>query len=455
MTTTVVLKNEPVRSLEDKFLGELVRQSESKRSVIQSDFLTDLKQTAMSVLAQSKFPNKRDEEWQFTDISELLKIDFQVAQKANLTTDIINQFILEEAQQSRIVFINGIYSPEFSNTKALTALDDRVYLGNLSDLPDAQKVKLTHYLGQQEGSNEFFTALNTAGFSDLAIAWIGSDVTLETPIHLLFLSVVDSIPSLIQSRVLVIAEPNSNFSIVESYGAVTTNCTDRPQQKPYLSNVVTEIYLAENSQINHIRNQRESGDSFHIAKTAIAQSKNSSYTNYDFNLGAKFYRHNLDIFQQGEQTETNLNGLTIIAGRQVSDTHSAIYLRHPHGKTNQLHKCIVDEYSHAIFSGKVFVPKAAQMTNAIQLNRNLVLSSKARVNTKPELQITADNVKCSHGATVSQLEADEVFYLRSRGLNDYDARHLLIDAFAGEILDKISLNSLQKRLRQCISCRTI
>ena len=452
MTTAVVLKNESVSSLKDNYLSKLLIQCESKSSVIQSDFLSDLKQKAASVLTQSKFPNKRDEEWQFTDISDLLKIDFQSAKKTILTTDILNQFVLEEAKNSRLVFVNGTYYSELSDT---TALSDKVYVGNLKGLSDTKKTQLAHYLGQQEGSDEFFTALNTAGLSDVAIAWVGSDVKIKTPIHLLFLSVVDSVPSLVQTRVLVIGEANSNFSIVESYGAVTTNCTDRPQQKPYFSNVVTEIYLAENSQINHIRNQRDSGDSFHIAKTAIAQSKNSSYTNYDFNLGSKLCRHNLDIYQQGEQTESNLNGLTIIAGRQVSDTHSAIHLRHPHGKTNQLHKCIVDEYSHAVFSGKVFVPKAAQMTNASQLNSNLVLSSKARVNTKPELQITADNVKCSHGATVSQLEADEVFYLRSRGLNDYDARHLLIDAFAGEILDKVSLHSLEKRLRQCISCRTI
>ena len=452
MTTAVVLKNESVNSLEDNYFSKLLIQCESKSSVIQSDFLSDLKQKAASVLVQSKFPNKRDEEWQFTDISDLLKVDFQVAKETTLTTDVLNQFVLEEAKNSRLVFVNGIYSAELSDT---TALPDRVYVGNLHNLSDTKKTQLANYLGQQEGSDEFFTALNTAGLSDVAIAWVGSDVEIKTPIHLLFLSVVDSVPSLIQTRVLVIAETNSNFSIVESYGAVTDNCTDRPQQKPYLSNVVTEIYLAENSQLNHIRNQRESGDSFHLAKTAISQAKNSHYTNYDFNLGAKFCRHNLDTYQQGEQTESNLNGLTIIAGRQVSDTHSAIHLRHPHGKTNQLHKCIVDEYSHAVFSGKVFVPKAAQMTNAVQLNRNLVLSSKARVNTKPELQITADNVKCSHGATVSQLEADEVFYLRSRGLNDYDARHLLIDAFAGEILDKVSLKSLQQRLRQCISCRTI
>ncbi len=452
MTTAVVLKNESVNSLEDNYLSKLLIQCEKKNAVIQSDFLTDLKQKAASVLTQSRFPNKRDEEWQFTDISDLLKIDFQAAKETTLTTDVLNQFVLEEAKNSRLVFVNGIYSAELSNR---TALLDRVYVGNLNNLSDTKKTQLASYLGQQEGSDEFFTALNTAGLDDVAIAWVGSDVTVETPIHLLFLSVVDSIPSLIQTRVLVIAEPNSTFSLVESYGAVTTNCTDRPQKKPYFSNVVTEIYLAENSQVNHIRNQRESGDSFHIAKTVISQAKNSRYTNYDFNLGAKLCRHNLEIYQQGEQTESNLHGLTIIAGRQVSDTHSAIYLRYPHGKTNQLHKCIVDEYSHAIFSGKVFVPKAAQMTNANQLNRNLVLSSKARINTKPELQITADNVKCSHGATVSQLEADEVFYLRSRGLNDYDARHLLLDAFAGEILDKVSLKSLQQRLRQCISCRTI
>ena len=328
MTTAVVLKNESVNSLEDNYLSKLLSQCEKKNAVIQSDFLTDLKQKAASVLTQSKFPNKRDEEWQFTDISDLLKIDFQVAKETTLTTDVLNQFILEEAQNSRLVFVNGIYSAELSDT---TALPDKVYIENLKGLSDTKKTQLANYLGQQEGSDEFFTALNTVGLSDVAIAWVGSDVKIETPIHLLFLSVVDSVPSLVQTRVLVIGEANSNFSIVESYGAVTTNCTDRPQQKPYFSNVVTEIYLAENSQVNHIRNQRESGDSFHIAKTAIAQSKNSSYTNYDFNLGSKLCRHNLDIYQQGEQTESNLNGLTIIAGRQVYDTHSAIHLRHPHG----------------------------------------------------------------------------------------------------------------------------
>jgi Fe-S cluster assembly protein SufD len=144
----------------------------------------------------------------------------------------------------------------------------------------------------------------------------------------------------------------------------------------------------------------------------------------------------------------------MISGEQTADTHSAIYLNFPGGTTDQLHKCIVDGHAHAVFNGKVFVPKAAQLTNASQLNRNLLISPKARVNTKPELQITADNVKCSHGATVSQLEADEVFYLQSRGLTAQDARNLLIDAFATEILDRIPLESLQQRLGQCVACRS-
>jgi Fe-S cluster assembly protein SufD len=163
-------------------------------------------------------------------------------------------------------------------------------------------------------------------------------------------------------------------------------------------------------------------------------------------LGAKLSRHNLEILQTGEQTETTLNGLTMIAGNQVADTHSAIALNHPYGTSKQLHKCIVGDHAHAVFNGKVFVPKPAQLTDAAQLNRNLLLSSKARVDTKPQLEITADNVKCAHGATVSQLEDDEIFYLQSRGIDSNDARKLLVNAFAAEIINHIPVPSLRNTL---------
>jgi Fe-S cluster assembly protein SufD len=157
------------------------------------------------------------------------------------------------------------------------------------------------------------------------------------------------------------------------------------------------------------------------------------------------------VFQTGEQTETTLNGLTMIAGQQVADTHSAIALNHPYGTSNQLHKCIVADKAHAVFNGKIFVPKPAQLTNANQLNRNLLLSPKARVDTKPQLEITADNVKCSHGATVSQLEDEEVFYLQSRGLDENDARNLLITAFATEIINQLPLASLRETLAVAVN----
>jgi Fe-S cluster assembly protein SufD len=231
-------------------------------------------------------------------------------------------------------------------------------------------------------------------------------------------------------------------------------CPDIPVNRPYFTNQVTEIWVEDNAEVIHTRNQREAGEAFHIGKTAIAQARNSRYTCNAITLGAKLSRHNLEVFQTGEGTETTLNGLIIIGREQLADTHSAIALNHPNGISNQLHKCIIDDRGHAVFNGKIFVPQAAQFTNAGQLNRNLLLSPKARVDTKPQLEITADQVKCAHGATVSQLDPDEIFYLQSRGINAVNARELLLDAFAAEILNRIPVPSLHQKLSRCVSCRT-
>ena len=414
--------------------------------------LLSLRQKALALASDLRLPSRRDEQWQFTDLADLVKVEFQPLAPTALTAEQLEAFILPEAHQSRLVFINGVYSEVCSER---TALPSSVFVGPLSQLPAQGQARLLDYLGQSEHLGEAFVVLNTAGLHDVAVVWLPSATVLETPVHLLFLTVVAPTPALVQPRLLIVAEEHSRLTLVESYGAVTDHCSDRPQQRPYFNNIVTEIFLGDNAQLIHLRNQRDSGDSFHIATTVVNQQQQSHYQLVDINLGAKLSRHSLDVVQQGEHTTTQLFGLTAIAGRQVADTHSAISLRHPHATTQQLHKIIVDNYAHGIFNGKVFVPQAAQLTNASQLNRNLLLSSKAQVNTKPELQITADNVKCSHGATVSQLEADEIFYLRSRGLTDADARHLLIDAFAGEVLQRLCLPSLQQRLEQCIACRTL
>ncbi|QUS59788.1 Fe-S cluster assembly protein SufD [Synechocystis sp. PCC 7338] len=452
--TAAILANALIQKVHqteiDQQLQALKRQAMAPETM--DSILVEKQQGAANVLDGLRLPQKRDEEWQFTDLTELKAVDFVPPSKVNLDVAAAENFYLPELSQSRLVFVNGFFAAELSNTDGLPAT---ITCQPWTNLSSHQREKLANYLGKQTDGKEVFSNLNTVGLKDSAVVWIPSNVELAPPIHCLFLTVVDPTPILVQPRLLVVVEDNAKLVIAESYGAISTNCTDRPQQQPYFNNIVSEIYVGENAQVTHIRNQRDSGDSFHIATTAIAQEKQSRYQLIDVNLGAKLSRHNLAMTQQGEATETEFLALTTLAGRQVSDTHSSMALNYLHGVTNQLHKCIVDEYSQAVFSGKVLVPQAAQLTNAQQLNRNLVLSPKARINTKPELQITADNVKCSHGATISQLEADEVFYLRSRGLNDYDARHLLIDAFAGEILDQILLPSLQGRLRQCISCRTI
>lgn len=452
MTAPVIFKPTELSLKQDAYLGDLLQQSEAKQAVLDKPWLQELRQKAASLVVQSNIPRKNDEEWRFTDLSELLDVSFQPAQSAQVTDFAFAGFVLPEATQSRLVFVNGIYAPELSN---ISALPEGVYVGNLSNLPEELQGKISSYLGKQEGQSEVFAALNTAGIADVAVVYAKPNVVVENPIHLLYLTAVTDTPTFSQPRTLVVAERGASLNLVESYGASVSGCSDRPQKRYYLTNTVAEIYLGENAQVHHCRSQRESGDGFHLANSLISQEGDSRYKCIDINLGAKLSRHNLQVFQKGEQTETQLYGLTAIAANQVADTHSAVFLTKPHGTVNQLHKCVVDSSAHAIFNGKISVPKAAQLTNASQLNRNLLLSPRARVNTKPELQITADNVKCSHGATISQLEADEVFYLRSRGLSEYDARHLLLDAFVAEIFALLPLASLQHRLTQCVACRTI
>jgi Fe-S cluster assembly protein SufD len=404
-------------------------------------WLKPIKQQAADWISRLKTPTKQDEEWRFTDLSSLLATDFVAASSQNISSKEIP--FLPETSQSNLVFVNGINSSELSDS---SKLPEGVFVGNFDRLPEKYKTSVENYLSKQQGAQEVFTALNTASFADIAILLVEPNVVLETTIHLVFYSTVEDKPSFSQPRTLVVAERGASFSFIEQYLG--------KGDRTYFTNAVTEIYLKENSQVNHVRLQQEAKASYHIGKSAVSQDRDSRYSCKEVNLGAKLSRHNLEVLQQGEQTETNLYGLTVISDEQLADTHSIIALTKPYGKTDQLHKCIVGDRAHAVFNGKVFVPKTAQLTNANQLNRNLLLSSKARIDTKPELQITADNVKCSHGATVSQLEAEEIFYLRSRGLNDRDARHLLIDAFAAEILDSISLKSLSSKLVDAIANKT-
>lgn len=449
-----MLQTKNLQLNDDAYLGGLLQISESQTHNLTEDlglFINDLRQKYANQLVKCKIPTNQDENWRFTDLSDLTKHDFHPAPSTPVTGDILPSFILSEALNSRLVFVNGYYNEKLSD---ISGLSDDIYVGNLSNLDENKKGKIKEYLGKNQKENEVFSALNTVGLTDAFVVWVNKNAEIKTPIHLLHLTIAEKLPTLVQPRLLIVAEPNSSANIIEYYGALTVACSDTVRTQPYFTNVVSEIHLLENAKLNHTRIQRETGAGFHIATTATALHRHSSYTINEVSLGGKLYRHNLDIIQKGEQTEINLNGLTMLQGKQIADTHSHVMLNYPHGSVNQLHKYILDDAGRGIFNGRVDVPKNAQMTSAHQLNRNLLLSSQARINTKPELQITADNVKCTHGATVSQLEADQIFYLRSRGLNESDARYLLLDAFAKEMLDKIPYQSLKQRLTQCVSCRT-
>ncbi|UIE39564.1 Fe-S cluster assembly protein SufD [Leptodesmis sichuanensis] len=402
------------------------------------EWLQPIRDRATSRVEELAIPSTREEEWRFTDLSALLQVNFATAHPSPAVhlADIA-PFILPEATNSRLVFVNGNYAPELS---AIAHLPSDLVVTNLEAAcqDPALRDRLTDYLATQPGFEEVFTALNTASFTDAAVILAPRNQAIATPVHLLFISTAEDAAQLFQPRCLVIAESNSTLTVIEDYVALG--------QGVYFTNPVTEIWLEGNAQINHTRIQRDHTAAFHIGKTAVSQDRDSRYTCTAISLGAALSRHNLEIYQTGEQTETTLSGLTMIGGEQVADTHSAIAYTKPHGTSQQVHKCIVDHRAHAVFNGKVFVPKAAQLTDARQLSKNLLLSSKARVDTKPQLEITADNVKCTHGATVSQLDTDEVFYLQSRGIDADSARKLLVYAFAYEVISQIPVPSLQNQL---------
>lgn len=430
------------------YLRQLLSQRlDVPESLLASDhgrLIQDLRQQAVAQVQELAIPSSRDEEWRFTNLSPLLEIDFQAPSPEAIAPLDGDTWDIPEAATSRLVFVNGGYVESLSSRSGIPAT---LWTGHLAAaLQDgAIAPKLQQYLAKQPNANEVFTALNTAGLSDAAVIVVPRNVTVDVPIHLLFVSTGES-PTFVQPRVLIVAEANSRLTVVEDYRS-TPNAV-------CLTNAVTEIWLEENAQVTHTRLQEEGTHAFHIGKTVVTQARSSRYMTQAISVGALLSRHNLDVFHTGEQVETVLNGLTAIAQSQIADTHSAIIYAKPYCTSRQLHKCIVGDRAHAIFNGKVYVPQSAQLTDAGQLNWTLLLSPKARVDTKPQLEIVADNVKCTHGAAVGQLQTDEVFYLRSRGINEDDARRLLVYAFAYEILDTIPLDSLKQRLSQSILAQT-
>jgi Fe-S cluster assembly protein SufD len=263
-------------------------------------------------------------------------------------------------------------------------------------------------------------------------------------VHLLFIATRKQAAS--YPRCLVLAESGSAVTIVEDYVAT--------QEGAYFTSAVTEVALADNAEVHHVRVQRDGAEAFHISNCAVSLARSSRYHSVSIALGARISRHNLGVRLAAEGAECAVDGLALIGGQQLADTHTLIDHAMPQCTSRQLHKCIVDDAARAVFNGNIMVRAGAQRTDSSQSSRNLLLSGKARVDTKPQLEIFADDVKCAHGATVGQLDVDEVFYLKSRGLSDTAARNLLTYAFGAEVIERIPVASLRNRLEQTVMAQT-
>jgi Fe-S cluster assembly protein SufD len=402
-------------------------------------WLNQLRANAVDRVGALTVPTTRDEDWRFTDISPLTKLSFQPAQAAPpLAGATVEQWAIPEAA-ARLVFVDGIYAPQHSfNHAGLTA-------ENLASGVIRHGAAVQTHLGRHAGfERNAFTALNTAFLHDGALIVVPRELALAAPVHLLFIATRKHVAS--YPRCLVIAESGSALTLVEDFVAI--------QNEAYFTNAVTEMALAGNAEVNHVRVQRDSAEAFHFANCAVSLEHASRYHSVSVALGARISRHNLGVLLAAEGAECSIDGLALIGGQQLADTHTLIDHAMPQGVSRQLHKCIVDGAARAVFNGNIMVRAGAQRTDSSQSSRNLLLSGKARVDTKPQLEIFADDVKCAHGATVGQLDGDEVFYLKSRGLSDTAARNLLTYAFGAEVIERIPIASLRNLLEQTVMEQT-
>jgi len=420
-------------------------QGQSQLSASPLDRVNQLRSNAVNQVNVLNLPTKHDEDWRFTDISPLTKISFQpVREISPLKNSDVEHFYLTEAV-TRLVFIDGIYAPHLSTQIAEPFKKSGVVVSSLAAASSENLAAIESHLGYHtELQDNIFAALNTSFLHEGALIIVPRNISVETPIHLLFIATQKEVSS--HPRCLLIAEPNSRVTVIEDYVTL--------REETYITNTVAEFVLADSAHVNHVRIQRDSKEAFHIANCSVSLAQNSNYQSVSIAFGARISRYNLNVLLKGEGAECTADGLALISNRQLADTHACIDHIKPHCTSHQLHKCIIDDAAHAVFNGKIIVRPDAQLTNSTQSNRNLLLTSKARIDTKPQLEIFADDVKCAHGATIGQLDNEEIFYLKSRGLSEVTARDLLTYAFGAEVIDRIPVASLKLQLEQVVHKQT-
>jgi Fe-S cluster assembly protein SufD len=399
-----------------------------------------LREAAIQRFAGLGIPTLDDEDWRFTPLAAMTQSVFKLGETVEVDAAQVQRLAFAPDNCHRLLFVNGRFAVALSS---LQGLPQGAIVASLPDALKNHRNKVEPHLAQHADYEEHtFTALNTAFIEDGAFIFLPKNVVVEKPIYLLFVSAASNDPTASHPRTLIVAEHNCQARIVEAFLGLGEDV--------YFTNAVTEIVAGEGVVLDYSKLQRESRRAFHVHTLQLHQGKSSNLKSHTVNLGGRLVRNEVNAFLDGEGCECTLNGLSIASGEQLVDNHTRIDHAKPHGVSHELYKSILDGKAHGVFNGRIYVHPDAQKTDAKQTNQTLLLSESAVINAMPQLEIFADDVKCTHGATVGQLDAESIFYLRTRGIDKEAARALLTYAFANDIVGRIGVDSLRDGLEKLL-----
>lgn len=410
--------------------------------LVSEDSFSTLRKEAVNGFKSSTFPTKRDEEWKYTNISPILKQEFTPSPIRKVDVDkltTIEEYKINGLDSHLLVFINGIFNNELSD---IGNVENGIIIDNFYNQSKNNAAFLNSHLKNKISDDNSFNLLNITFTYDGFVIYIPKGKVIEKPIHILNIASDTENKPLIQPRNLIVAEENSQANIITEYVGNTG--------AEYFTNILTDISVAENSKVTFFKIQNESSTAYHIDKTEITQKESSVFNHFSLSFGSKIARNDINTKLDGENIELHLFGLYLGNQDQHIDHHTFIDHAKPNCESNELYKGILDDKAHGVFSGKILVNQIAQKTNAFQSNKSVLLSDEASVDSKPQLEIYADDVKCSHGATVGKLDDQAYFYIRSRGVPAEAARSMLIRAFVDDIISQIRIIPLQEKINHMI-----
>jgi Fe-S cluster assembly protein SufD len=413
-----------------------------ERNLSASALVTDLCKEALAAFQKIGLPAAKSEEYKFTPVTRLLEKNFNFATANGETGDInVADFAIPGLEANVIVFVNGIYAKKLSKV-----ISSNLTISTLKEAIDQRKdVALQHLAQHADFKQDALTAWNTASWQDGLFIHVAKNTVVEQPVIIYHVNDTRNGQVIALNRNLFVVEQSAEVTVIEKLDSLGTGNS--------FSNLLTEAVVAENAGLNLYEIQCDSGNRFHFNHNHITQANNSRVNTYTFSLDGKLIRNNLHLALDGEGIESHMYGLYALTKDTLADNHTVVDHRKPNSFSNELYKGIMDESSKGVFNGKIFVRPNAQKTNAFQANRNILLTDKAGVNTKPQLEIWADDVKCSHGCTTGQLDEEALFYLQTRGIHKETARAMMLYAFAGEIIDNIKHPAIKEYLDTIISER--